>query len=132
MPKTFVQVRFQSEYYHKWKNATAIFLSNIHRHMLHIQVDLQVFHDDREVEIIQLRKNIKDTFEAIRDDKYSLDEEAPLALLDACELIVLRQASCETIAYALGVLTLLSYSQLRDCRVTVLEDGENGATWEAS
>lgn len=135
MPKTFVITRGQVEYYHRWRKAPDkhAFLGNLHRHMLHIKVELQVFHDDREIEIIELGNSVLDTFEAIRDDKYSLDEEAELELLDACELIVMKEASCETIAYALGLLIPRMFGmRKRECKVGVLEDGENGAVWEAS
>ena len=56
-------VTFQKEGLHKWPDAIdhpgVEFLANEHRHMFHFRVDLQVFHDDREVEFILFKRELE-------------------------------------------------------------------------
>ena len=77
-----------------------MFLRHPHRHIFHIELRKEVTHADRDVEIIKLKREIKDY----------LGEEP----------INFQGRSCEMIADDLMDRFEASY-------VKVLEDGENGA-----
>lgn len=78
------------------------FLRHPHRHVFHIKARRQVWHNDREVEIIVLKHQIKS----------QLKEWYPAGDMGA--------TSCETLAER-----LVEAFGLASCEV--LEDGENGA-----
>lgn len=132
MQETYVIVQFQVEYFHRWTSAPPEheYLSALHRHMLHIKAVLQVFHNDREIEIIDLKAKLQAAFQRML--KSQPDELAPVTDRDfhtARQMIANAEASCEAIAYALGRWLQFCYGTERVCAVTVLEDGENGAHW---
>ena len=62
--KTNIVCRLQVEGIHNWSEAskfepTMKYLEYPHRHMFHIEVKKEVFHDDRDVEFIVFKRKIK-------------------------------------------------------------------------
>jgi hypothetical protein len=106
-------VTFQIEGLHKWPDAVehpgVEFLANEHRHMFHFRVDLQVFHDDREVEFILFKRELQGLY-----TKGALQ---------------LDFKSCEMMADELGEYIQTNYPD-RHFSIEVSEDGENGCVVE--
>ena len=105
-------VTLQVEGVHHWPNAKNVFpevgfLSRAHRHIFHIEVKKEVFHDDRDVEFIVFKRKVKKYLE----EKY-YDEQ-----YDLCNF---KARSCEMLAKE-----LLEKFDLVYC--SVFEDNENGA-----
>lgn len=108
--KTFVVVTLQVEGVHRWKDCPfdeVGYLRDMHRHMFHIKAVKEVTHDDRDVEIIKLKQQVKGHLEL----KYYV---TPQHLCDFGGM------SCEMIAKE-----LVEKFELESCEV--LEDNENGA-----
>jgi hypothetical protein len=103
-----VEVSTRFEGTHKYPKAPAgvEFLAHEHRHIFHVNVRLDVFHNDREVEFILFKREIE-TF--IRNNMKQLNHRS-------CEMIGETILEYVTGRY-LG----------RSCRVSVFEDGESGA-----
>ena len=102
--KKYVKVKLQVEGFHNWPTcniAEVSFLINTHRHMFHIDATKEVSHNDRQVEIIMLKRKMQ---------KYLLEKYRSN----------FGAMSCEDIAEDL----MLEFD-LTVCEV--LEDGENGA-----
>lgn len=103
--KRNIVVKFTVDGFHYWKDAPPerAYLANKHRHLFHIQVQLEVFHQDREVEFHDL--------------------------LDFCKSQVqpgdFGGRSCEMIAEELTVKLKDRYN--RKTIVSVFEDNEVGA-----
>lgn len=91
--------------YHYWKEAPPefSFLKNVHRHVFHVKVIKKVEHAERDIEFIDLKRKV---------DDYIQNSWKEATFPD----------SCETIAENIG-------KPFEASAVTVLEDGENGATW---
>lgn len=55
--KRCILVRFEVEAFHHWPGAEGkrAYLGQRHRHMMHVEVSLAVFHNDRDVEFHDLR-----------------------------------------------------------------------------
>jgi tRNA isopentenyl-2-thiomethyl-A-37 hydroxylase MiaE len=83
------------------------FLGYPHRHIFHFKVAIQVFHNDRDIEFIQFKRWLENSF---RDGVMKLDHK-----------------SCEMISDELYMYIANRYPD-RDIEITVSEDGENGAT----
>lgn len=98
-----IVVKLQVEGIHKWQDCPiedVLFLRHRHRHMFHIEVRKEVTHNDRDIEIIMLKRKITQFL--------------------GKEPIEFGNKSCEMIAE----LLLKAF----DCTyVKVLEDNENGA-----
>lgn len=112
---TYVVVTLQVEGLHYWKDASikaphVSFLSNLHRHVFHIKATAKVDHNDRDIEIITLKRGIEEYLKG----KY-LNGEGPELNFEGM--------SCEMIA-----LDLCEAFDLRSAEVT--EDKENGALVE--
>lgn len=107
--KKYVEVRFEFEGMHHWLDAPkeVFFLKNLHRHMFHVRVRIEVFHDDREVEFILLKREL---------EKMSI-----------CSEFYLGERSCEMIAKIFYDYVKEYKGRERDTEVEVSEDGENGA-----
>ena len=90
---------------HQYKNAPdeVAFLKHLHRHIFHVKVSLEVFHNDREVEFIMFKNEIA----AISKN--------------------LNHESCEMMAENILKYVEKNYPG-RSCSVSVSEDNENGAT----
>lgn len=112
-------VTFQREGIHKYPGADTdpklatkdeydvSFLGYPHRHMFHFKVAIQVFHNDRDIEFIQFKRWLENSF---KDGTLQLDHKS-------CEMI-----SDELYTYIAG-----RYPN-RNIEITVSEDNENGAT----
>jgi hypothetical protein len=117
--KRMIWVTFQKEGIHKYPGADTdpklatgdeydvSFLGYPHRHIFHFKVAIQVFHNDRDIEFIQFKRWLENSF---RDGVMQLDHK-----------------SCEMISDELYLLIANRYPS-RDIEITVSEDGENGAT----
>lgn len=110
--RIFVHTSFEG--IHRFENAPekVRFLRNPHRHMFGVKVEMDVFHDDREVEFIMLKHTINDWVRM----RLSIDGVWAMGCL-SCE-----QVANQIIAYLQKV-----HGSNRWIRVTVDEDGENGA-----
>ena len=103
-------ITFQREGIHCWPDAIqqqgVEFLAHPHRHMFHFKVELEVKHNDREVEFILLKRELS-----------GLYDEGVLKL---------DKKSCEMLAEEL-VGYVVNHYPCRRLAVEVSEDGENGA-----
>lgn len=104
-------VKTQREFIHRYKNAPeeVAFLRNYHRHMLHIEVELSVTHEERELEFFMVLKRLNRILNTI-----------PMTYVDC---------SCETIAEQVAKELQDLYGANRDITVKVLEDGEVGGIY---
>lgn len=104
-----IWVTFQKEGIHCYPNAPAgvEFLKHPHRHIFHFRVEIEVFHDDRDIEFILFKRELE-----------ALYSEGVLEL---------DYKSCEMIADELAEFILETYTG-RELIITVSEDNENGAT----
>ena len=117
--KKMIWVTFQKEGIHKYPAALTdpnlatgdeydvSFLGYPHRHIFHFKVEIEVFHDDRDIEFIQFKRWLE-----------SLYNQGTLQL---------NYRSCEMISDDLATYIKAKYPG-RDLTITVSEDGENGAT----
>lgn len=115
--KKLIWVTFQKEGIHKYpaalddpKLATGdeydvSFLGYPHRHIFHFKVAIEVFHDDRDIEFIQFKRWLEKLY--------------------AEKTLELDYKSCEMMADDLYAEIKIKYP-LRDIRIEVSEDGENG------
>jgi hypothetical protein len=103
---TFAVVRFAVEGWHSWPDAQGkrVYLASPHRHLFHVEVRLQVFHDEREVEYHDL--------------------------LDLCKVWFpggeMGSKSCETMAREL-LQKVTAHFPKRSTEVHCFEDGEVGS-----
>jgi hypothetical protein len=117
--KNRIWVTFQKEGLHRYPAAATDpklctgkwddvgFLGYEHRHIFHFRVEVDVFHDDRDIEFIQFKRWCERLF-----DNGTLR---------------LNYKSCEMIADDLANVIHAQYPG-RGITITVAEDGENGAT----
>ena len=108
--RKFIFVTFQKEGIHAYPDAPegVEFLRHPHRHMFHFRVDIQVFHDDRDIEFILFKRELEDFY---GDTAYGIS---------------LDNKSCEMLADELAEFIREEHPG-RDIRIEVSEDGENGA-----
>lgn len=83
------------------------FLSHPHRHIFKFRVEIAVTHDDRDIEFIQFKRWLQSLY--------------------ADGVLELNHKSCEMICDDLARIVLTKYPY-RGLRISVSEDGENGAT----
>lgn len=109
----YIWVKFQKEGIHKYPAALTDplledvkFLGYPHRHMFHFEVQIQVFHDDREIEFIQFKRWLESLYQT--------------------NTLELNYRSCEMISDDLAVLIKDKYPG-RNIIITISEDGENGS-----
>lgn len=93
--------------FHRWVDApdTHKFLSDFHRHVFHVRLEILVGHLDRDVEFLDMKEKLNDYLENRFAGKYF-------------------EFSCEQIAFAI----MTHFEGWNPVKVTVSEDGENGAT----
>lgn len=111
--KTQIIVKLQIEGIHNWLNCPledVHFLRFDHRHIFHIKAIKTVSHDDRDVEIILLKRSIQEWIKGLFS----------FCLPSGSTVCNFGQMSCEMIARQV----LLAFD-LDECEV--LEDDENGA-----
>ena len=113
MDKRYIWVTFRKEGIHKYPGAVDLpgveFLANEHRHIFHFRIELQVWHDDREVEFILFKRELE-----------ALYSEGTLQL---------DNKSCEMMADDLADYIKKKYPG-RNIVIEVSEDGENGCRVE--
>lgn len=109
-----IWVTFQKEGIHRYpaaendpKLADVNFLGYEHRHMFHFKVEIQVFHEDRDIEFIQFKRWLQ-----------SLYEDGTLQL---------NHKSCEMISDDLAEKVADRYPG-RWISIQIAEDGENGSS----
>ncbi|MEL0016956.1 MAG: hypothetical protein VW715_17225 [Rhodospirillales bacterium] len=107
--KKYIWVTYQKEGIHRYPDAPkgVEFLRNPHRHMFHFKVQIEVFHDDRDIEFILFKRELEGLY---TDGTLQLDYR-----------------SCEMMADDLADYIKVNYPG-RHLIITVSEDGENGAT----
>jgi len=108
MGKTFIVVRTSFEALHQWPECPfndVGYLRNLHRHIFHVEMKIETT-GDRQIEFIR-HKNLINKF---IDNKYKGFNLGPTS----CEVIA------ETLSKAFGASS-----------VSVFEDNENGAVYEA-
>lgn len=110
MIKRYISVTTQREFIHQYVDAPeqVSFLREPHRHMLHIEVEIQVYHDDRELEFILVKRGLEE-------------------FLDTLHLNVCSNRSCEMIACSIVDYLKTLYGENREINVSASEDGENGS-----
>ena len=106
--KKYIYVTFQKEGIHCYPDAPegVEFLKHPHRHMFHFDVQIEVFHDDRDIEFILFKRELEGLYS---DGILQLDYK-----------------SCEMMAMDLHEYINDKY-QNRDVILDISEDGENGA-----
>ncbi len=109
-PSKWIFVTFQREGIHCWPGAKDLpgveFLANPHRHLFKFRVEVQVFHDDREIEFILFKRELEKLY--------------------GDGILALDYKSCEMIADELAKYINDHYPG-RFMKIEVSEDGENGA-----
>lgn len=110
--KSNIVVSLQVEGQHNWPKAKEVlpqmsFLSHDHRHMFFVVAKKTVSHEDRDIEIIQFKRELEDYFK-----RNYFDEK-----LNMCDF---GPRSCEMLCKDLMEAYDLEYIQ-------VLEDNENGS-----
>ena len=107
LKQSFVYATNQVEFIHRWKDAPeeVAYLRNLHRHIAHIKTQIEVFHEDREIEFIMLKHRVQNYIEKVVYE-------------DNC--------SCEKLADMLLCYLQDNYGKDRDIIITVSEDNENG------
>lgn len=115
--KSFIWVTFQKEGIHRYPAAATdpklktgdwldvSFLGDPHRHIFHFRVEMEVFHDDRDVEFIQAKRIME---RWLSDGTMTLDYK-----------------SCEMMARSMYNHCISKWPD-RDYVIEVSEDGENG------
>lgn len=114
MIRNTIWVAFQREGIHCYPAALTdpnladvSFLGHPHRHIFHFRVEVEVNHDDRDIEFIQFKRWLESLYTGS---------------------LVLDHKSCEMICRELLTSVLDKYPHLNWISVTVSEDGENGST----
>lgn len=107
---------FQKEGIHKYPAAATdpnladvAFLAHPHRHMFFFKIWIEVFHDDRDIEFIQVKRYCESLY--IED------------------VLQLNHRSCEMLCDDLADVLALKYPG-RYIKISVSEDNENGAEKE--
>jgi len=105
--KDFIWVTFRKEGIHKYPDAPegVEFLRHPHRHIFHFRVELEVMHDDRDVEFILFKRELESLYDG--------------------GTMQLDYKSCEMMARELAVYIRAKYPR-RTIAIEVSEDGENG------
>ena len=85
------------------------FLANLHRHIFHFRVAIEVTHNDRDIEFIQFKRWLESLY--------------------VNTILQLDYKSCEMIADDLYLQIATKYPN-RDVWIEVSEDGENGCSVE--
>lgn len=111
--QTTVYCRTKFEGIHCYPNAPeeVAYLRELHRHMFGVEVEMDVFDDDREIEFIMLKHSVQDAIRILTPNGN------------------LGSLSCEQIAKSIICYLRGKYcdGMNRTIIVTVDEDGENGA-----
>ena len=109
--KIFVTTQFEG--IHRWKNAPTevAFLRDYHRHIFHVRFEVVVTKEDREIEFILLKRELKRTTD-LHFVGRQMDESCESIAKKIVDFMTRKGHICEGRAVC--------------CEVS--EDGENGAT----
>ena len=104
-----IYVKFQKEGIHCYPDAPegVEFLKNPHRHIFHFRVDIDVFHNDRDIEFILFKRELENLY--------------------STQVLQMDHKSCEMLAEELIDYISKKYPG-RNVSVEISEDDENGAT----
>ena len=117
--KSYIWITFRKEGIHCYPAALTVdnlatgdeydvsFLGHPHRHIFHFKVQMEIFHDDREVEFIQFKRWCENLY--------------------TTGALQLDYNSCEMIARDLHKCIIEKYPN-RHIIIDVAEDGENGCS----
>ena len=123
LASTYIQIAAQVDGLHHWPNADApdSYLGEPHRHLFVVTVTLQVFHDDREIEINAAARWLTALLPTLTDIPRTGDGP-----------IDFGAQSCERLAARVAEELKQRHGIHRAITVTVLEDGLLGAgiTWK--
>lgn len=116
MERTTVFCKESFEGIHRFDDAQSevVYLRQPHRHMFGVCIELEVKHDDREVEFIMLKHKLRSWLR-----QRCVDGVWPMGTM-----------SCEQLAKLVIDMVSHLYPGRRWVKVTVDEDGENGASVE--
>ena len=113
-----IWVKFQKEGYHKYpaaatdpRLADVKFLAEIHRHIFWFKVDIEVEHNDRDIEFIQFKRFCESLFSG------------------PSQVLQLDFKSCEMISDDMASQIMKKYPA-RYLKISVSEDNENGSEKE--
>lgn len=129
-------VTFQLPGLHRYPKAAAShhYLASTHRHMFHIRAEMQVFHEDREVEFIAVKEKLQAYTESLLNGTALAAEPELEPELEPEQVYAFKIGtySCEMIAEVLATKLQAWYPHPSSGRnrwviVEVTEDGENGA-----
>ena len=114
---TWVVVRHRFDALHHWPNAPVhrAYLGQDHRHLFHVEMRIQVFDDDRALEFHDILKK--------------LQREWCVPGTRADGMNDIGAMSCEMVAKSILSAARREYDK-RAMKVSVFEDGENGAIVE--
>ena len=115
--ETSIQIETQYEGIHYYAGAPSevAYLRNPHRHIFVVKVEIDVYHDDRELEFIMMKHTVERWLKE-RLDGNGVWQMGPMS----CEQVATQLVDYLESIYCTNVD--------RDVIVSVLEDGENGAT----
>lgn len=117
IPTTTVSIKTSFEGVHCYEDAPheVGYLKHLHRHMFGVSVEIEVFHDDREIEFIMLKHRVNEWLENKKETNYCW---------------MMGTMSCEQVAKALHehLCNVVPKLSERFVAITIDEDGENGAT----
>ena len=105
--KVFIKTTFEA--LHRWKDAPKqqSYLRNVHRHIFHVRLEIDVTHVERDIEFIQLKNEVNELISEIKNDSNSVEY------------------SCETYGALISHGIWAQYKRAVTCEVS--EDDENGA-----
>ncbi|MGH3770366.1 MAG: hypothetical protein ACRDRW_03035 [Pseudonocardiaceae bacterium] len=125
---SFIRVKTQFEGLHHWPDAPELegYLRSPHRHLFVIEADIEVFHDNREIEINASARWLDMMIP-------SFAAPSPAAPQSTVEVgpLNLGSQSCEQLTTRITEAILDRHGRHRSLRCAVLEDGILGAgvTW---
>jgi hypothetical protein len=99
------------------------FLGYPHRHIFHFRVQIQVFHDDRDIEFIQFKRWLERLYSGANSGNNNQGSEEQSST--DSDVLLLDYKSCEMIADELYEKINNKYPG-RFVEIEVAEDGENG------
>jgi len=111
--KTSIKIRTQFEFVHCWKDAPeeVQFLRYLHRHDFLVSCEIEVFHNDRELEFFMVLHRLEHFIEAV--------------MIPNCDVTT----SCEQFAQQIFQYLIDTYGK-RKIKVEVSEDGKSSAIVE--
>lgn len=123
----FIVVKMQEEGIHCYPDAPSevSYLSCAHRHMFHVELEIEVFDDDRELEFIMVKHKMQKHLNALFNPHSNSIPWLPNKL---SHRFMNGTFSCEMVARALQYLCKehFPHQPQRKVNVKVFEDGENG------